>query len=80
VPWFAPLTRFLAATGVSAGTRLLEVGCGSGLLLDIARVRGATVTGLDVSPGLLAAAHDRVPDAGVISMRNVFRWVSAVRL
>jgi 2-polyprenyl-3-methyl-5-hydroxy-6-metoxy-1,4-benzoquinol methylase len=56
------------------------VGCGSGLLLDIARVRGATVTGLDVSPGLLAAAHDRVPDAGVISMRNVFRWISAVRL
>jgi SAM-dependent methyltransferase len=53
----------LAVTGVAAGTRLLDVGCGSGLLLDIARVRGATVTGLDVSPGLLAAAHDRVPDA-----------------
>jgi SAM-dependent methyltransferase len=53
----------LAATSVTAGTRLLDAGCGSGLLLQLAAARGATVTGLDVSPGLLAAARDRVPDA-----------------
>jgi SAM-dependent methyltransferase len=53
----------LAATGVTAGTRLLDVGCGSGLLLEIAQARGAAVTGLDVAPGLLAAARDRVPGA-----------------
>ena len=53
----------LAATAVTAGTRLLDAGCGSGLLLALAAARGATVTGLDVSPGLLAAARDRVPDA-----------------
>ena len=53
----------LAATAVTAGTRLLDAGCGSGLLLALAAARGATVTGLDVSPGLLAAARDRVPGA-----------------
>ena len=52
----------LAATGVTAGTRLLEVGCGSGLLLNLAHQRGVA-TGLDVAPGLLAAAHDCVPSA-----------------
>ena len=50
---------------VPAGTRLLDVGCGSGLLLDLAQRRGAVVTGLDVAPGLLAAAHDRVPSAAL---------------
>jgi SAM-dependent methyltransferase len=53
----------LAATSAGAGTRLLDVGCGSGLLLELALARGATVTGLDVAPGLLGAAHDRVPSA-----------------
>ena len=41
------------------------MGCGSGLLLDLAQRRGAVVTGLDVAPGLLAAAHDRVPTAAL---------------
>src|SRR3984885_11680352 len=49
----------LAATGVTAGTRLLDVGCGSGLLLEIAQARGAAVTGLDVAPALLTAAGGR---------------------
>ena len=53
----------LAATGVTAGTRLLDAGCGSGLLLQLAQARGAAVTGLDVAPGLLAAARGRVPGA-----------------
>lgn len=61
-PHTRPLVEaVLAATGVTAGTRLLDVGCGSGLLLEIAAARGAAVTGLDVSPGLLAAAHDACP-------------------
>ena len=53
----------LAATGVTAGTRLLDVGCGSGLLLEIAQARGAAVTGLDIAPALLTAAGGRVPGA-----------------
>jgi SAM-dependent methyltransferase len=53
----------LEAAGVSAGTRLLDVGCGSGLALTLAADRGAVVTGIDVSPGLLGVARQRLPQA-----------------
>lgn len=51
----------LDAAGVGAGTRLLDVGCGSGLACAIAAARGAEVSGLDASPGLLAVAREQVP-------------------
>jgi len=53
----------LDAAGVGPGTRVLDVGCGSGLTLVLARQRGAIITGLDVSPGLLRIARGRLPDA-----------------
>src|SRR3954469_9267251 len=53
----------LDAAGVTAGTRLLDVGCGSGLGLQVAPRRGAIVSGLDISAGLLAVARERLPDA-----------------
>ena len=53
----------LNAAGVGPGTRLLDVGCGSGLTLVLAKQRGAIPAGLDVSPGLLRIARDRLPDA-----------------
>jgi SAM-dependent methyltransferase len=53
----------LDAAGVGLGTRVLDVGCGSGLALVLAGQRGAVTTGLDVSPGLLRVARDRLPDA-----------------
>jgi SAM-dependent methyltransferase len=52
----------LDALGVARGTRLLDVGCGSGLACGIAAQRGVHVSGLDASPGLLAIARERVPD------------------
>lgn len=45
----------------SAGTTLLDVGCGSGLFCRLAADRGATVFGLDAAPGLLDIARERVP-------------------
>jgi SAM-dependent methyltransferase len=59
-PLFAAV---LDATGAGPGTRLLDLGCGTGLLLALAQARGATVTGLDVTPGLLKIARDRLPTA-----------------
>ena len=59
-PLFAAV---LDATGTGPGTRLLDLGCGTGLLLALAQARGATVTGLDVTPGLLKIARDRLPTA-----------------
>jgi SAM-dependent methyltransferase len=48
---------------VGVGTRLLDVGCGSGYAVRIAADRGAAVAGLDASSGLLAIAASRTPDA-----------------
>jgi SAM-dependent methyltransferase len=53
----------LDAAGVGSGTRVLDIGCGSGLTLVLAAERGAVPTGIDVSPGLLEVARRRLPDA-----------------
>jgi FAD/FMN-containing dehydrogenase/SAM-dependent methyltransferase len=53
----------LDAAQAGPGTRLLDVGCGSGLTLVLATERGAIPAGLDISPGLLQIARDRLPDA-----------------
>src|SRR5580704_15081237 len=53
----------LDAAGVGPGARVLDVGCGSGLTLVLAARRGAAPSGLDVSPGLLGIARERLPDA-----------------
>ena len=53
----------LDAASVGRGTRVLDVGCGSGLALVLGAQRGAVPSGLDISPGLLGIARDRLPDA-----------------
>ena len=53
----------LARLGVGAGTRLLDVGCGSGYAARLAAALGASVTGIDITPELLEIARARVPDA-----------------
>ena len=50
---------------VDAGTRLLDVACGSGLALELAAARGARCAGLDASARLVAVAQDRTPEADV---------------
>jgi SAM-dependent methyltransferase len=52
----------LDAAGVGAGTRLLDVGCGSGVAAAIAHERGAQVTGIDAAPAAIEFARRRVPD------------------
>jgi SAM-dependent methyltransferase len=51
--------------GVREGHHLLDVGCGSGLAIELARTRGATCAGIDASPRLAAVARDRNPDSDV---------------
>jgi SAM-dependent methyltransferase len=48
---------------VAPGDRVLDVGCGSGVFLELAAARGARAHGLDASPALLARARARVPGA-----------------
>ena len=53
----------LDAAEVGPGSRLLDLGCGAGTAMLLAAKRGATVTGIDASDGMLAYARDRLPDA-----------------
>ena len=56
----------LDAVGVASGTRLLDAGCGAGLVLRLAADRGADVSGLDATEALLAHARRRVPGAPIV--------------
>jgi SAM-dependent methyltransferase len=56
----------LDALAITPGTRLLDVGCGSGLALRLAADRGATVSGLDASEALLEHARHRIPGAPIV--------------
>ena len=51
--------------GISDGDRVLDLACGSGLALELAALRGASVAGIDASERLIAVAQDRVPDGDV---------------
>jgi SAM-dependent methyltransferase len=42
---------------------LLDAGCGAGLALQLAALRGAVVTGLDATAALLEVAQQRTPEA-----------------
>lgn len=43
--------------------RLLDLACGTGRFCQLASARGASVTGVDRSPSMIAIAHARVPTA-----------------
>src|SRR4051812_49874994 len=51
----------LDALALGPGDRLLEIGCGGGLLLRDAAAAGAAVTGLDHSADMVALARERAP-------------------
>src|SRR5262249_10085220 len=53
----------LDAAGVTRGTRVLDAGCGSGLAVLLASLRGADVAGIDAAPGLIEIARERAPSA-----------------
>ncbi|MBB4905124.1 class I SAM-dependent methyltransferase [Actinophytocola algeriensis] len=52
--------RFVPWLGVPAGSRWLDVGCGTGALTAAAAAAGATVTGVDPSRGFVAGLRDVV--------------------
>jgi SAM-dependent methyltransferase len=49
---------------IGAGERVLDIACGTGNTAIVARARGAAVTGLDLTPELLAIARKRGVEAG----------------
>jgi SAM-dependent methyltransferase len=57
----AAIEPLLDAAGVTAGTRVLDVGCGLGDLAAAAAARGAVATGTDLAGGMVEAARRRHP-------------------
>jgi SAM-dependent methyltransferase len=51
--------------GVSEHDRLLDIACGAGLAIELARARGAHCAGIDASPRLVAVAQDRNPASDI---------------
>jgi 2-polyprenyl-6-hydroxyphenyl methylase/3-demethylubiquinone-9 3-methyltransferase len=49
--------RFVAERAVLGGARVLDVGCGGGLLCETLARAGAQVTGIDLAPGMLEVAR-----------------------
>jgi SAM-dependent methyltransferase len=63
---------------VSDGDRLLDVACGSGLAIELARARGAVCAGIDASNRLIAVACDRNPDADIrVGDMHAMPWADA---
>jgi SAM-dependent methyltransferase len=63
---------------VGAGDRLLDVACGSGLAIELARLRGASCAGIDASARLVAVARDRSPQADIkVGDMNALPWDAA---
>ena len=61
--------------GVDEGDRLLDMACGSGLAIELARMRGATCSGIDASARLLAIASDRSPGSDIrVGDMNELPW------
>ena len=60
-----PLTERIAAKFIQPGMRVLEIGCGTGTLSLLMAQRGARVTAIDVSVGMLAEAKRKAAEAGL---------------
>jgi SAM-dependent methyltransferase len=63
---------------ISDGERVLDVACGSGLAIELARLRGAHCAGIDASARLVAVAQDRNPDADIrVGDMHALPWADA---
>jgi SAM-dependent methyltransferase len=51
--------------GLDIGDRVLDLACGSGLAMELATLRGATVAGIDASSRLVAVARQRLPESDI---------------
>src|SRR3954468_6905554 len=60
-----PAAKLDNFAGVKAGQRVLDVACGTGVVAVTCARRGAKVTGLDLTPELLATAKENAQIAGV---------------
>src|ERR1700683_2874467 len=60
-----PAAQLVKFAQVSAGQRVLDVACGTGVVAVTAALRGAKASGLDLTPALLERAKKNAQIAGV---------------
>lgn len=60
-----PAARLVRYAGIRPGDRVLDLACGTGVVAVTAARRGASVTGLDLTPELLDVARDNAQTAAV---------------
>lgn len=60
-----PAARLVRHAGVKSGMRVLDVGCGTGVVAITAARVGASATGADLTPELLAHARENARIAGL---------------
>jgi SAM-dependent methyltransferase len=66
------------ATAVGPGTRVLDVGCGSGEFCRLAADLGAAVSGIDAAEGMIAVARRQAPSADLrIGAMEALPWPEA---
>src|SRR5436305_8160134 len=64
----APVVELLAP---KPGERILDLGCGDGVLTEKIAAAGATVVGVDAGPDMIGAARARGLDARVVDGQNL---------
>ena len=60
------IAAFVRLSGLSAGARIADLGCGSGVFTAHLRDAGYAVAGLDISPKLIAVGRKRYPGLDLI--------------
>lgn len=72
------INEHIAYNYAHEGTRVLEIGCGTGTLSVMMAERGALVTGIDASPAMLAEAQAKAAAAGVEERMKLMRMDAAM--
>lgn len=58
---------------IAKGDKVLELGCGTGSLATLCAAKGTEVTGIDLSPKMLAIAHRKLKRAGLTEKIKLIR-------
>src|SRR6516164_1884705 len=60
------INAFVRLSGLPAGARVADLGCGSGVFTELLRQRGYRSVGLDISPKLVALGRHKYPGLELI--------------